>query len=110
VFFELLDNLKWTNIENKILKKNDIEVKYDDVKILAKERISQQMKMYGMQQELSDEDLTQDAMQVLQDQEQGNRLFEEAKALKVFDFLKDNVKIKPKKIDNKKFLALDEEK
>lgn len=109
-FSEFLDNLKWTIIENKILKKNDIEVKYDDVMALAKERISQQMKMYGMQQELSDEDLTQYAMQFLQDQEQGNRLFEEAKALKVFDFLKDNVKIKPKKIDNKKFLALDEKK
>src|SRR5699024_4140704 len=69
-FSEFLDNLKWTIIENKILKKNDIEVKYDDVMALAKERISQQMKMNGMQQELSDEDLTQYAMQFLQDQEQ----------------------------------------
>lgn len=106
-FSEFLDNLKWTIIENKIMKENNIEVKYDDVMDLAKERIGQQMRMYGIQEDLSDEDLTQYAMQFLQDQEQGNRLFDEAKALKIFDFLNEKVKTKKKKITQKKFMALD---
>ena len=46
-------------------------------------------------------------MQLLGDREQANRLFEEVKALKVFDQLKDTVKIKSKKIDFDKFEKLD---
>jgi len=46
-------------------------------------------------------------LQLLSDKEQANRLFEEAKALKVFDYLKGAVKIKSKKIDYDKFEKLD---
>lgn len=106
-FADFLSNLKWTIIENRVIEANELEVKYEEVLELAKERITEQMKMYNMQEDLSDDQLNQYAMQLLQDKEQANRLFEESKALKVFDFLKDTVKIKTKKIDYNKFEKLD---
>ncbi len=97
-FTDFLNNLKWTIIENRIVTKNSLEVKYDEVVNLAKERIYAQIKMYNINDEPTDEQLNQFAMQLLQDREQANRLFEEAKALKVFDFLKENITVKSKDI------------
>ncbi|MGB7527418.1 trigger factor [Sphingobacterium cellulitidis] len=106
-FEDFLNNLKWTIIENRIVTANNLEVKYDEVVDLAKERIYAQIKMYNINEEPTDEQLQQFAMQLLGDREQANRLFEEVKALKVFDQLKDSVKIKSKKIDFDKFEKLD---
>ncbi|WP_156307096.1 trigger factor [Sphingobacterium endophyticum] len=106
-FEDFLNNLKWTIIENRIVTANNLEVKYDEVVDLAKERIYAQIKMYNINEEPTDEQLQQFAMQLLGDREQANRLFEEVKALKVFDQLKETVKIKSKKIDYDKFEKLD---
>ncbi|GHE23059.1 trigger factor [Sphingobacterium griseoflavum] len=97
-FADFLSNLKWTIIENRIVTANSLEVKYDEVIALAKERIYAQIKMYNINDEPSDEQLNQFAMQLLQDREQANRLFEEAKALKVFAYLKDNVTLNAEEI------------
>ncbi len=97
-FADFLSNLKWTIIENRIVTANSLEVKYDEVIALAKERIYAQIKMYNINEEPTDEQLNQFAMQLLQDREQANRLFEEAKALKVFDYLKENVSLTPEEI------------
>lgn len=107
-FEDFLKNLKWTLIENKIIRDNNIEVKYEEVIELAKERIHAQIKMYNINEEPTDEQLSQFAMQMLQDREQANRLFEETKALKVFDYLKGLVKLKSKKINYDKFEKLED--
>lgn len=106
-FEDFLKNLKWTLIENRIITANNLEVKYDEVLQIAKERIYSQIKMYNVSEEPTEEQLHQFALQLLSDKEQANRLFEEAKALKVFDHLKKNIKIKSKKIDYDKFEKLD---
>lgn len=98
-------NLRWTLIENKIINDNALEIKYEEVVATAKDRLLAQFKMYG-QQGLPEEQLNQYAMQLLQDKEQANRLFEEVKALKVFDYLKGLVKIEKKDIPYNKFLEL----
>src|SRR5690554_3132278 len=98
-------NLRWTLIENKIVNDNNLEIKYEEVVATAKERLMAQFKMYG-QQGLPEEQLNQYAMQLLQDKEQANRLFEEVKALKAFDYLKGLVKIEKKEILYNKFLEL----
>jgi trigger factor len=98
-FADFLNNLKWTIIENRVVTENGLEVKYDEVINLAKERIYAQIKMYNINEEPSDEQLNQFAIQLLQDREQGNRLFEEAKALKVFDHLKGLVKLNASDIE-----------
>ncbi|MFZ4260866.1 trigger factor [Sphingobacterium sp. HJSM2_6] len=106
-FADFISNLKWTIIENRIVTANSLEVKYDEVVDLAKERIYAQIKMYNMNDEPTDEQLQQFAMQLLADREQANRLFEEVKALKVFDQLKGSIKIKTEKIDFDQFEKLD---
>ncbi|WET70004.1 trigger factor [Sphingobacterium sp.] len=105
-FADFLNNLKWTIIENRVVTENSLEVKYDEVINLAKERIYAQIKMYNINEEPSDEQLNQFAIQLLQDREQGNRLFEEAKALKVFDHLKGLVKLNASDIEYKEFEKL----
>ena len=105
-FPDFLKNLKWTLIENNIIRANNLEVKYDEVLGLAKERLAAQFKLYGQGQTLEDQQLHQYALQLLQDKEQANRLFEEVKALKVFDYLKGVVKLDTKEIEYNKFLEL----
>ncbi|MCW3709626.1 hypothetical protein UE99_040955 [Burkholderia cenocepacia] len=74
---------------------------------MAKEWIHAHIKMYNMNEETTDDQLNQFAIQLLQDKEQANRLFEEAKALKVFNYLKENVKLNTKEIDYVDFEKLD---
>src|SRR3546814_16185479 len=95
-FAEFVKNLKWTLIENRIITQNGLEVKYEEVLALAKERIAGQIKMYNSGQEITDQQLAQYAVQLLGDKEQANRLFDEVKALKVFDYLKGLVKLEDK--------------
>lgn len=106
-FADFLNNLKWTIIENRIVTANNLEVKYDEVVDLAKERIYAQIKMYNINEEPTEEQLSQFAMQLLSDREQANRLFEEVKALKVYDHLKTTVKINTEAIDYDKFQELE---
>lgn len=105
-FEDFLKNLKWTIIENRIITQNNLEIKYDEVLDLAKARIDAQIKMYSPGQEATDEQLNQYAVQFLQDKEQANRLFDEVKSLKVFDYLKGVVKLKDEEIEYNKFNEL----
>src|SRR5690606_719040 len=42
-------NLKWTLIENKVIKDNKIEIKYEDVLAAAKQKLDAQFRMYSPQ-------------------------------------------------------------
>jgi len=105
-FADFLKNLKWTLIENRIVTQNGLEVKYEEVFGLAKERIAAQIRLYNPGLEANDQQLSQYAVQLLSDKEQANRLFEEVKSLKVFDFIKGLVKLEKKEIAYDKFLEL----
>ena len=95
-------NLKWTLIGNKIIQANDIKIEYNDVLDLAKGRIDQQFRMYSPQP-ISEEQLNQYAVQFLQDKENANRIFEEAKSLKVFEYLKGIFTLDEKEITFEEF-------
>ncbi|MEX8546420.1 MAG: trigger factor [Mucilaginibacter sp.] len=99
-------NLKWTLIENKIVKDHHIEIKYEDVFQTAKQRLDAQFKMYS-QQALDEEQLGQYTVQFLQNKDNANKIFEEVKALKVFDYLKTVVTLDKKEIDNNQFKKLE---
>ena len=98
-------NLKWTLIENKIITDNKLEIKYEEVFALAKQRLDAQFRMYSPQP-LSEEQLGQYTVQFLQNKEQANKIFEEVKALKVLDYLKSIVTLDQKEISDKKFAEL----
>ena len=90
-------NLKWTLIENKIMKENSVEIKYDEVFALAKQRLAQQFQMYSPQP-IAEEQLAQYTVQYLQSKENANKIFEELKALKTFDYIKSVVTLENKDI------------
>ncbi len=94
---DFAQNLKWTLIENKIIKENNIDIKYEDVFELAKVRLGQQFKMYSPQA-LDDEQLGQYTVQYLQNKDNASKIFEEVKALRVFDFIKSVITLEPKEI------------
>lgn len=98
-------NLKWTLIENKIIKDNQIEIKYEDVLASAKQKLDAQFRMYSPQA-LPEEQLTQYTVQFLQNKENANRTFEEVKAQKVFEYLKTVVTLDKKEIEYNKFIEL----
>ncbi len=98
-------NLKWTLIENKIIKENDIKIDYKDVFETAKQRIDAQFRVYS-QQELPEDQLAQFTVNFLQEKENANRIFDEVKAEKVFDYIKSTVSITKKEITYNKFIEL----
>lgn len=98
-------NLKWTLIENKIIKENNIEINYDEVLQAAKRQLDNQFRMYSPQP-VSDEQLDQYAVQFLQNKENASRIFDQVKASKVFEYLKSVVTLDKKEIDYNKFLEL----
>ncbi|WP_295797322.1 trigger factor [Mucilaginibacter sp.] len=100
---DFAQNLKWTLIENKIIKDNELEIKYEDVFQLAKARLGQQFTMYG--QPIDEEQLSQYAVQYLQNKENANKIFEDVKALRVFDYIKSVVTLEPKEISYTDFTS-----
>ena len=98
-------NLKWTLLENKIIKDNKIEIKYEEVFAAAKQRLDAQFRMYSPQP-LSDEQLGQYTVQYLQNKDEANKIFEEVKALKVLEHLKSIVTLDKKEIDAKDFSSV----
>ncbi|TWR29055.1 trigger factor [Mucilaginibacter pallidiroseus] len=96
-YADFAKNLKWTLIANKIITDNKIEIKYDEVFAYAKMSLDQQFRLYS-QQSLSDEQLGQYTVQYLQDKENANKIFEEVKAVKVFDYIKSVITLDKKEI------------
>jgi len=94
---DFAQNLKWTLIENKILKDNNIEIKYEEVFAAAKQSLDQQFRMYSPQP-IAEEQLSQYAVQYLQNKENANKVFDEVKALKSLDYIKSVVTLDKKEI------------
>ena len=98
-------NLRWTLVENKIVKDQKLEIKYEDVFQMAKARLDTQFRMYSPQP-LEEEQLGKYTAQFLKDKENANRIFEEVKAQKVFDYLKTVITLDQKEIAYNKFQEL----
>jgi trigger factor len=94
---DFAQNLKWTLIENKIIKDNSIEIKYEEVFAAAKQSLDQQFRMYSPQP-IAEEQLAQYAVQYLQNKENANKVFDEVKALKTLDYIKSVVTLDNKDI------------
>ncbi len=98
-------NLKWTLLENKIVKDNKIEIKYADVFEAAKLRIASQLKMYNPTP-VTEEQLTQYLTEFLKENQNVNQTFDEVKSNKVFEFLKTVITLNKKEISFKDFKEL----
>ncbi len=94
---DFAQNLKWTLIENKIIQENNIDIKYDEVFAAAKQSLDQQFRMYSPQP-IAEEQLSQYAVQYLQNKENANKVFDEVKALKTLDYIKSVITLDKKDI------------
>ncbi len=94
---DFAQNLKWTLIENKIITGNNIEIKYEEVFELAKIRLNEQFRMYSPQG-IPEEQLGQYTVQYLQNKENANKIFEEVKAVRTFEYIKSVITLEDKEI------------
>lgn len=104
-YADFATNLKWTLIENKIIRENDIKIDHKDIFETAKQRLDAQFRMYSPQA-LPEDQLIQYTNNFLQEKENANRIFDEVKALKVYDYIKSVATLNEKEIDYNKFTAL----
>ena len=98
-------NLKWTLIENKIINDNEIKIDYKDVFETAKQRLDAQFRMYSPSP-MPEDQLAQYTATFLQEKENANRIFDEVKALKVFDYIKSVATLDQKEIGYSKFVEM----
>lgn len=98
-------NLKWTLIENKLIKDNNIEIKYEDVFQTAKQRLDAQFRMYSPAP-MPEDQLAQYTATFLKEKDNANRIFDEVKAIKVFEHIQSVATIDQKEIAYNKFIEL----
>ncbi|WP_316749801.1 trigger factor [Pedobacter gandavensis] len=98
-------NLKWTLIENKLIKDNSIEIKYEDVFQTAKQRLDAQFRMYSPAP-MPEDQLAQYTATFLKEKDNANRIFDEVKAIKVFEYIKSVASIEEKEIAYNKFIEM----
>ena len=98
-------NLRWTLIENKLIKDNNIEIKYEDVFQTAKQRLDAQFRMYSPAP-MPEEQLAEYTATFLKEKDNANRIFDEVKAIKVFEYIKSVATIDETEIAYDKFTAL----
>jgi trigger factor len=107
-FPRFIEDVKWDLIKNKIIKDHEIKVEEEEVLELAKKLTMQQFQQYGMMN-LPDEQLEQYAKQVLQQEEQKRKMYEQKYEDKVIELIKEKVKLEEKEVTMDEFKKLVEE-
>jgi trigger factor len=104
-YADFATNLKWTLLENKIVKDNKITINYQDVFAAAKQRLDAQYRMYSPTP-IAEEQLADYATQYLKETQNANQVFDEVKSTKVFEFLKNVITLHKVEISFKDFKEL----
>ena len=96
-------SLKWSIIENKLLKENDIAVTEEEVMSHAKELVRAQLAMYG-KTDSTDEELASIAMRVFENKDELKKLYDKLYDDKLIAVFKANIELKVKEVSFDKFL------
>lgn len=97
--------LRWQLIENRLVKENNIQVAWEDVKQYTRELLAGQFERMGMP--IPDEnELNQSVDRVLQNNEETKRLFDNLYELKLFTLFKSKVQTQPEIVSYEEFLKL----
>ncbi|MEC9209339.1 MAG: trigger factor [Bacteroidota bacterium] len=102
-------SLQWQLIENKILENYEVKVTQDDVLAHAKQLIRMQMKQYG-QPEGDDKQLTDIANNILKNEEERKKLYDQILDKRTLAVYKENFKLNEKSISYDDFIKLASEK
>lgn len=97
--------LKWQIIQGNIFKANDIKLENDEVIEFTKGLLVSNYAQYGMPAP-EDKELTASAMQVLQNKEEANRVYDMMAEQKLTQFFKSTVKLNEKEVSYDEFVEL----
>lgn len=95
--------LRYQLIEGKIIKDNDLQVQFDELKEFAKGFIKSQMAQYG-QLNPQEEELDNIAARVLGNQDEVKRLSEQLMSQKLMNLYKEKVNLKEKEVTYENFI------
>ncbi|MGB7841512.1 MAG: trigger factor [Salinimicrobium sp.] len=95
--------LRFQLIEGKMLQKYDVQVKFEDLKTFAKERIKEQMAQFG-QMNPEDKELDDIAARILSNQDEVKRLSEQLMNQKLLDLYKEKVNLEEKEVTYEEFV------
>jgi trigger factor len=97
--------LKWQLIENQIIKNNNVKVTPEEVLEHTKVLLKQQMAGMGLPNN-SDEELTETANRVLQNEEEAKNLYMMMYDNKLMELYKSSLKLKEKEISYEDFIKI----
>ena len=103
------DEFKWQLIKGDMIKENDLRVEDEDMKVVGREVAAAQLQQYGLYG-LSDEQLDGFAARLLENEKQRSSLYDRALENKIFNTIKENVKLEEQEISMDDFGKLFEKK
>ena len=95
--------LRFQLIEGKLIQENNLEVKFEDLKAFAVDKIKQQMAQFG-QMDPSEKELDDIAARILSNQDEVKRLSEQLMNEKLLDFYKEKMKFEEKEVTYEEFV------
>lgn len=98
-------SLKWQLIQTQIFKDNNIKLENDEVINFTKGLIANNYAQYGMPAP-EDKELTASAMQILQNREEANRIYDMMAENKLTEYFKETVKLNEKEVSYEEFNEL----
>ncbi len=98
--------LQWQLIENKLIQSNEIKVTPEEVVEHTKGLLVQQMAGMGLPGGTNDEELTETANRVLQNEEEARNLYMMMYDAKLMDHYKSTLKLKEKEVTYEDFVKL----
>ncbi|MCB9223806.1 MAG: trigger factor [Crocinitomicaceae bacterium] len=96
-------SLKWQLIQNKIIKENGLNVEPQEAVEYTKALLANQYAQYGMPAP-EDNVLNDQARNVLSNQEEANRIYDNLYMNKILSFFKETVKLNEKALSYEKFV------
>ncbi len=95
--------LRYQLIEGKIIKDNNIDIQFDELKDFTKDFIKSQMAQYG-QTNPQDEELEPIVMRVMSNQDEVKRLSEQLMSQKLLNLYKEKANLKVKEVTYENFV------
>jgi len=96
-------SLKWQLIQNKIIKNNDMQVQMPEVLEFTKGLLINQYAQYGLPAP-EDQELEAQAKNVLSNQEESNKIYDNIYGAKIITFLKETVNLNEKALPYEQFI------
>lgn len=97
--------LKWQLIQGEIFRANNIKLNNDEVVAFTRALIANNYAQYGMPAP-ADEELTSSALNILQNKDEANRIYDMLAEQKLTTFFKETVKLNEKQISYDDFVKL----